>query len=434
MNLSFESLSQTKNLRLLFILRNIAITAQVVSVLVAYLILNLDIAIMPMLFVIGMLIVLNLFTGYRLKYTSTKKLLGENEVFIQLLIDVLGLFLLIYFSGGISNPFIGFFILQVVIAAILLKQLQTWCIVTITGCAYLFLSYESYDVSGLSHNVHSGHAGHESMNQFDLHLHGMFLGYIIVAVLVAFFVVRMANNLRERDQEIYRIQQQATSETEVMKLGMMAAGAAHELGTPLNAIQLATDELKAALKHEADVQPTLDLLSRQVSRCCDSVNDLMTVVRQPRALDASSVVINQFLADTAEQWNHLNPQTALVTQLDATQGKLMVADKLLSQSLINLFDNGARVSGQPLTLLTAVDESMVHIIIEDDGPGMPDGVKHTLKNNLPITDQYGNTRLGLFLVNTLVQRMGGNLDFKRSIEGKSQVILSIPDVETGETE
>jgi two-component system sensor histidine kinase RegB len=262
----------------------------------------------------------------------------------------------------------------------------------------------------------------------------MFLGYIIVAVLVAFFVVRMANNLRERDQEIYRIQQQATSETEVMKLGMMAAGAAHELGTPLNAIQLATDELKAALKHEADVQPTLDLLSRQVSRCCDSVNDLMTVVRQPRALDASSVVINQFLADTAEQWNHLNPQTALVTQLDATQGKLMVADKLLSQSLINLFDNGARVSGQPLTLLTAVDESMVHIIIEDDGPGMPDGVKHTLKNNLPITDQYGNTRLGLFLVNTLVQRMGGNLDFKRSIEGKSQVILSIPDVETGETE
>lgn len=437
MNSTLENITQNKNLRLLFLLRNVAIAGQLLSVTIAYWGFNLGIAVKPMLVVIGLLALVNVFTVYRLKSKADGLTLGRHEVFIQLLIDVLALSILIYFSGGISNPFIGFFILQVVIAAILLEPIYTWLIVAITGFAYLILSYFSYDVAGLNHgtlshntmtmNGHAGHAGHQmSESPFNLHLHGMFLGYVIVAVLVAFFVVRMANNLRERDQEIYRIQQQAYSETEIMKLGMLAAGAAHELGTPLNAIQLATDELKASLEDNADVQPTLNLLSRQVSRCCQSVNDLMTVVRQPRAMSASEVEINQFLETLSESWSHLNPTKELKCQLDETKDLKVVADKLLSQSIINLLDNAARVSDKAIQLISRRTAKKVEIVVQDSGPGMPEHVQRKLKNHMPVTDEQGNVRLGLFLVNTLVQRIGGALSFTTSSTGESQVVLSIP--------
>ncbi|WP_284381242.1 ATP-binding protein [Litoribrevibacter albus] len=444
MNSNLENITQNKNLRLLFLLRNVAIVGQLLSVSVAYWGFSLKLAVEPMLVVIGLLALVNVFTAYRLKQGANRLELGRQEVFIQLLIDVLALSVLIYFSGGISNPFIGFFILQVVIAAILLEPIYTWLIVAITGCAYLILSYVSYDVAGLTHSMasmpsvssiagHAGHAGHVGHqvndSSFNLHLHGMFLGYVIVAVLVAFFVVRMANNLRERDQEIYRIQQQAYSETEIMKLGMLAAGAAHELGTPLNAIQLATDELKASLDGNDEVQPTLNLLARQVSRCCQSVNDLMTVVRQPRAMNASEVEINQFLLSLSENWNHLNPTKQLECHLDATQGLKVVADKLLSQSIINLLDNAARVSDEAIQLISRIDQNTIEIIVQDSGPGMPEEVQRKLKNHMPITDGQGKVRLGLFLVNTLVQRIGGALSFDKSSSGKSQVILSIPVVD-----
>jgi two-component system sensor histidine kinase RegB len=438
MNSTLENITQNKNLRLLFLLRNIAILGQLLSVSIAYWGFGLGIAVEPMLVVVAGLVLVNVFTAYRLKHQGTQGVLARHEVFVQLLIDVLALAVLIYFSGGISNPFIGFFILQVVIAAILLESVYTWLIVAITGCAYLILSYVSYDVAGLTHGGmgatghadmagHAGHEGHQSgALTFNLHLHGMFLGYVIVAVLVAFFVVRMANNLRERDQELYRIQQQAYSETEIMKLGMLAAGAAHELGTPLNAIQLATDELKASLTDNEEVQPTLSLLGRQVTRCCQSVNDLMMVVRQPRAMNAAEVELNQFLQDLSDNWSHLNPTKRLVCQLAETTEVRIVADKLLSQSMINLLDNAARVSEDSVQLITRAAQGKVEIIVEDTGPGMPEHVQRNLKNHMPVTDEQGKVRLGLFLVNTLVQRIGGSLGFTNSSSGHSQVILTIP--------
>ena len=451
MNESLEKITQIKNLKLLFQLRNLAIVGQLLSILTVYFAFDLDIAIKPMLVVVFLLAMVNLFTGYRLKYHSNALMLGHHEVFIQLLIDVIALAILIYFSGGTANPFIGFFILQVVIAAILLRPVYTWLIVAITGLAYLFLSYVSHEVAGLSHEamghgvMSHGHSSeidsaidHEAMGHvmpqtqsspldtFNLHLHGMFLGYVIVAVLVAFFVVRMAKNLRDRDQEIYRIQQQAFSETEVMKLGMLAAGAAHELGTPLNAIQLATDELKASLKDNDEAKPTLDLLSRQVTRCCQSVNDLMTVVRQPRALSASNVTLNAFLTDVADNWQHLNPNIRLQCDFENTQGLKVVVDKLLSQALINLLDNAGRVSFDLVGFSSQFRNGEIQLIIEDGGQGIPESIQKKLATNSPITDENGKVRLGLFLVNTLVQRIGGGLSFKQSEEGKSQVVLSIP--------
>ena len=303
--------TQVKNLNLLFMLRNIAIAGQLAAVFGATWILGLNLPLQPMLMVIGFLAVINAFNGYRINVKAQLNI-ANHEMFMQLLIDTGALALLIYFSGGAANPFTGFFILQVIIAAILLSPLQTWLMVIITGCTYFALSHFSYEVTGLSGPM-------ELSEQFHLHLHGMLLGYLISACLVAFFVVKMAKNLRDRDEELHKIQQLAYAEGEIMKLGMLAAGAAHELGTPLNAIQLISDELRESLKDQPAVHPALNLLQRQVSRCCKSMNDLMTVVRQPRALNTSEQLLNSFLAELAKNWQHLNPGMRLELDLSKTE-------------------------------------------------------------------------------------------------------------------
>ncbi len=430
-----EKITQNKNLTLLFWLRNIAIAGQLISVLFVHFGLGILLPVQPMLVSIGVLMAVNVFTRFRLKQQQPN--ISKHEVFIQLLIDVAALAVLIYYSGGASNPFIGFFILQVVIAATILTPKQTWAIVAVTGIAYLLLSYFNYEVAGLSnHSMHgdmhsgmSGRMGHATSDDiFNLHLHGMLLGYLITAILVALFVVQMSKNLRERDQELYRIQQQAYSEAEILKLGMLAAGAAHELGTPLNAIQLISDELKAALYEQEDYKHTLNLLERQVSRCSQSLNDLMTVVRQPRAVSAKEQSVNAFLDEVADNWCHLNPSVVLEKAFSTATDLEIVTDKLLAQAIINLLDNAARVSSHFIKMITVEGEGTVDVIIEDTGPGMPDRLKKILDNNLPITDEQGNVRLGLFLVKTLVQRIGGALIFSRSEQGASQVRLRLPSV------
>ncbi|GAA3935105.1 ATP-binding protein [Litoribacillus peritrichatus] len=432
-----EKLNQNKNLKLLFWLRNIAILGQLLSVLFVHFGLDISLPIEPMLVSIAVLVLVNVFTGFRLKQQQDQLNISNHEVFVQLLIDVAALAVLIYFSGGASNPFIGFFILQVVIAAILLTPKQTWAIVAVTGLAYLLLSYFNYEVQGLSnhsmsanmhHGMHGDMAGANNDDIFNMHLHGMLLGYLITAILVALFVVQMSKNLRERDQELYRIQQQAYSEAEILKLGMLAAGAAHELGTPLNAIQLISDELKESLIDQDQFKPTLNLLERQVNRCSQSLNDLMTVVRQPRAMSATEQSVNRFVNEVADNWCHLNPSMVLEKELTATDDTEIITDKLLAQAIINLLDNAARVSSHFIRIITRQENNSVDVIIEDTGSGMPEHLKKMLENNMPITDQNGNVRLGLFLVKTLVQRIGGALIFNKSEVGASQVILRLPTV------
>lgn len=457
LQVDLESISHRNNLKLLFWLRNIAVTGQLLAVSLALSLLSLPLPWQPMLAVIFLLVVVNVFTGIRI-WNPSGRLIHPKEVFLQLMIDVIALITLIFFSGGISNPFIGLFILQVVIAAILLPPKQTWAIVAITVVAYCFLSYYNVPLAGLSHGANHGmsdqvnaldmnaHDDHHGMHHhdeassdasgvmlsgFDLHLHGMLLGYVITAVLVALFVVRMAKNSRDRDKELSRIQQQALSESEIMKLGMLAAGAAHELGTPLNAIRLISDELNEDLVDDQRFSKRLAILDRQVRRCSNSLNDLMTVVRQPRALDASNVGVNQFLSNVAEEWQHLNPQIELQLDLSFSSDKEFVADKVLVQCLINLLDNAARVSQQKIRLKTQKSMSLpsgLAFVIEDEGEGVPESIQAMLGENQPVIDESGQVRLGLFLANVLVQRLGGILTFKSAQKDSdsSSVIIELP--------
>ncbi|TAN81657.1 MAG: sensor histidine kinase, partial [Gallionella sp.] len=218
-----SSLPGHSQLHRLVVLRGMAIVAQLLMLASVWQILELKLDWQPMLLTVAALAVFNLFSWLRQR---NSKPVTNMELFVQLCADVLALSVLLYYGGGSTNPFVSLFLLPQVIAAATLPSRYTWGMAVFTAACYGVLVF--YYVP-LPHNDHSGGA-----SAFDTHVTGMRLGFAISAIVVAYFVVQMTQTVRSRDKMLARVREEILRNERIVALGTQAAGAAHELGTPLS--------------------------------------------------------------------------------------------------------------------------------------------------------------------------------------------------------
>ena len=241
----FSDLSQSplrKNLQRLFLLRNIVIAAQCLTFALAYWVLEMQLPWTEMVAVTALLAVLNLATWIRLRRNWP---VSSVEFFAQLLVDVFALSTLLYFSGGSTNPFISLYLLPLTIAAAALPWAYTWVMAAITISCYTLL---------LFYYVPLPHDHEEHNSEFNLHVSGMWLAFVLSTVLIAWFVVKMGISIRERDKDLALAREQALRNEQIIALGTLAAGAAHELGTPLATMAIVTGELQNDYTENSEFQ------------------------------------------------------------------------------------------------------------------------------------------------------------------------------------
>ncbi|MGH7286352.1 MAG: histidine kinase dimerization/phospho-acceptor domain-containing protein, partial [Polyangiaceae bacterium] len=206
--------------------------------------------------------------------------------------DTLSLALLLYFTGGPSNPFSVLFLVQITVAALVLGTRTTTAIVTLSTASYALLFFANVPLAGMEHMHHAGSGA------FSLHLQGMFVAFTLAAILIAYFVARVSTALRERDAELVLVQRRAAKNERLASLSTLAAGAAHELGTPLGTIAVASKELERAAERHANAEDIRDdaaLIRREVDRCRDIVQQMSAQAggaagEIPETVDASKVV------------------------------------------------------------------------------------------------------------------------------------------------
>lgn len=246
-NTSFDA--NRKNLLQLILLRCLAIFGQIVAIIFADKFFALELPKQAMIDVVSLLAVINLLSFYRYQY---QKNISDRSLFFELILDVGILSLQLYFSGGISNPFISLFLLQVIIAAILLRAAYAWAIAALTTTCYIWLSFNFIELNFLEENF------------FDLHLHGMLISYVIAAILLLIFITRMAKNLRQQQ--------------EFLRSAMLATAAAHSLGTPLNTISVVVEDWKKfdLQKLPQDFQKDILLVESQLKRCKEAVSEILS--------------------------------------------------------------------------------------------------------------------------------------------------------------
>ena len=398
----FSDLSQSplsKNLQRLFLLRNIVIAAQCMTFGLAYWVLEMQLQWTEMVAVTALLAVLNLTTWARLRRNWP---VSSIEFFAQLLIDVFALSALLYFSGGSTNPFISLYLLPLTIAAAALPWAYTWLMAAITISCYTLL---------LFYYVPLPHDHEEHISEFNLHVSGMWLAFVLSTVLIAWFVVKMGISIRERDKDLALAREQALRNEQIIALRTLAAGAAHELGTPLATMAIVTGELQNDYTENSEFQNSIRILRDQITHCKHTLTQLLADAGQARAEDGSGQAADHFLSQVLDKWQLMRPSVKFTYQGKGVQPAPQILNtQLLSQSILNLLNNAADASLKHIEIEANWNDHELQLEILDYGEGLTGEAAQRAGEAFFTSKAPGQGfGIGLFLANANIERFGGSV-------------------------
>jgi two-component system sensor histidine kinase RegB len=385
------------SLHRLFVLRSIAIAGQGLAIAAAVILFDTPLPVVAMGSVIALLAAVNMRTWLRLRKPDP---VSEVRLFAELLADVAALTALLYLSGGSTNPFVSLYLLPLSIAAIALPPRYAWTMAALTMACYSVLMFQ-YRPLGDMHAMHG--------SAFNLHLLGMWVNFLVSAVLIAGFVAGMSMSIRARDRELAAARERALRDEQVLALGTFAAGAAHELGTPLSTIAVLTRELERDHAAVPRLAEDLTLLRAQVDNCKRIIAELTAAAGQARAGDAAPESLQAFLEGVLDRWSLLRPQVRPRVVL-AGEGAAprIVGEDTVRQTLINILNNAADASPQDVEIEGRWDANELTIEVRDRGPGISEAAAERAGRGLFSTKPEGRG-IGLLLANATIERLGGSV-------------------------
>jgi two-component system sensor histidine kinase RegB len=343
---------------------------------------------------------------------------SELLVASALLADTLILTVLLAFTGGTSNPFSVLYLVQVTWAAVILGPRWAWVLVALSAVGYglLFL------LPGPG-----GHAGHE---HFPMHLQGMWLAFAVTASMIAYFVARLSQELRQREAEVAELQKQAAVNDKLASLSTLAAGAAHELGTPLATIALAAGELvRATQGQEGGIAEDAALIRSEVQRCRQILWAMAAEAGETRG-EALEPVGTRALLDSVRLGLGEHEVARLRVEVDSTLETLHLPRQVFLQVLLSLvrnsFDASADARGEVVLRLRG-DAAHCRFEVEDQGEGMaPETLARAGEPFFTTKPPGQGMGLGLFLARTVTERLGGSMSLRSVPRKGTTVILELP--------
>lgn len=411
-----------QRLQQLCIVRAIVIAAQLLGLVVAWYAGLYDLSFLPLAVILAVMSMINLISWWRCRQHWW---LSDQEFLGHLLIDVLSFAALLYFSGGANNPFISYLLVPICIAAATLPARYTALLATLAiTCYSLLLEYhislsvlapgsEHADHAGMHHSSpHHGDTHHTDNGGPSLHIIGMWLNFVVSAVLITVFLGRMATLLREQQRALQESREQSLRDEQLLSLAALSAGTAHELGTPLATMRVLIDEMREDLILSENSQQQqaedLQLLSQQVALCANKLQQLGKQAEQGGLRQNHD--ISDFLQQLQDQWQLLRPATTLDIQ-QAVRNKTYAWDDSLRQSLMNLMDNAADAAPERIVLAVEEDRQDLCFTVVDYGPGISQELSGKIGQPFISTKPEGGLGLGLFLSHSTATRYGGRLDY-----------------------
>ncbi len=396
-NRELEDKTGSRNLSRLFTFRALIIGTYLLGLGVSAGVLGIDLPLIPMLGVICLLILVNGWTWRRANGGAT---IGDVEFFGQLSIDILGLAAVLYFSGGATNPFAWLFLLPLMIAATVLPSHMVWALTILAIACYSLLMFHFVPFgTGYSHHDH----------YFTQHVFGMWFGFIMSALLVALFVVRMATSLRRRDQLLARAREQYLRDEQLVTLCTLATGAAHELGTPLATMAVLVGELERT-NFDDSTRRKLKILRDQILRCKKALSVLSASAGEVQAEGGGLTPVTVFVDQVVSEWqNQRLDRRIRVQKMHGPADAHILDEYTLAQAVINLLNNAAEASSEDVMLEATWDERFLTVGIFDRGPGLSSNVASRIADPKTSNKDYG-MGLGLFLTHATIQRLGGEID------------------------
>ena len=377
-------------------LRWIGILGQLISVNFVYFYLNFEFDFLTSNIVIFFGVLSNLFLIYIYKKTQ----LSNRSAFIFLSIDILQLSILLYLTGGTTNPFIIFLLIPSVFSSSNLSLKTNTLVVFLTIIAIIFLSFYSHDLpKPISDHFH--------VSQY--YLYSIPLSLIIALIFLNYFAMTFGTQFRLRKDAMAKMEEIMAKEHELLSLGGQAAAAAHSLGTPLSTIKIITQELTKQFKGQKEIEKDIELLANQVERCNDILKRLsLNPVEEDNFIDVDTNM-RECLKEIITSFKEISNKNFIFNYDQDSNNKKISKSIEIIYGLRNFIGNANKFANKNIYINLKSDSYSTEILIEDDGPGYSRDVlskigEPYLKSSSIEKKSNEGLGLGIFIGKTLLEK------------------------------
>ncbi len=409
-------------LRTLILLRWVAICGQLAALIVAqrmyHLQLDLGLCYMAVgVSVIGNLIAISVF--------PENKRLTESEYFLMVLFDLLQLSFLLYLTGGLHNPFALLLLGPVTISSTVMGLRST---LIIGGTAIILVTL-----------LAEFHVPLRTEQGFilripDVFVFGMWAAIIIATVFIGSYTRRLSIEMQSMSDALTATQMALAREQKLTDLGGVVAAAAHEMGTPLATIKLASGELVEELEDWPDLREDAELIREQADRCRDILRDMGRAGKDD--LHLRQAPLSAVLAEAAEP--HADRGKAIHFEENPESGgpqPSILRKPEVIHGLRNLIQNAVDFSQANVWIESAWGDDTISVRIMDDGRGYPTQLigrigdpfvrRRRGEGERRVRPEYEGMGLGLFIAKTLLERTGAELTFANGTGDRGGAVVEV---------
>ena len=377
-------------------LRWIGIIGQLIAVNFVYFFINSDFN----LIISNIVILLGILSNLYLIFIYKKTQLSDRSAFLFLFIDILQLGVLLYLSGGITNPFVIFILIPSVFSSsnLSLKTNSSLVILTIIIIILLTFYYQDLPIN-LNSDFHNNHYFYYSIPT----------SLIIALVFLNYFAMTFGTQSRLRKEALGKMEEVMAKEHELLSLGGQAAAAAHSLGTPLSTITIIAHDLMKQFKGQKEIEKDIELLNSQVQRCNEILKRLtLNPVEEDEFID-KDINIRNYLSEIISSFKEISKKDFIFNFDQDSNPKKISKSIEIVYGLRNFIGNANKFSKNTIFINLKSDSESTEVAIEDDGPGYPRDIiskigEPYLKSNYSKEKSKEGLGLGLFIGKTLLEK------------------------------
>ena len=377
-------------------LRWIGIIGQLISVNLVYFYFNFEFDFVSA----NLIIFIGIISNFYLIFLYQKTQLTDRSAFIHLIIDIIQLSGLIYFTGGIKNPFIIFLIIPSIFASSNLGFKTNSFLVFMTTISIVFLSFFSKDLpSPLNDHFHVS----------PYYYYSIPIALIIALLFLNYFAIIFGVESKLRKDALNKMEEIMAKEHEMLSLGGQAAAAAHSLGTPLSTIKIITQELSKQLKDQKEVMQDIELLSSQVERCNEILKRLSLNPNEEDDFIDEDLSMKDYLKEIILSFKETSKKEFILNISQDSNSKKITKSIEIVYGLRNFIGNANKFSKSKVFINLKSDNNFTEVTIEDDGTGYPSDIlskigEPYLKSPKSIDKEKSGLGLGLFIGKTLLEK------------------------------
>ena len=397
------------------ILRWIALIGQLLTIYFVHFYVGFD---LPLIFC-SLTIFCGGLTNIFIQFNFRKNQLSNIESTILLFYDVIQLSVLIYLTGGVTNPFIIFLIVPALISSTLLNLASTLFLSIITIMSLTLLTFNYFPLPSEG-NIH--------FHVPDYYIYSIPSALVIALIFLNYFGFRFGYEARRRGNALNKLELVLAKEQELESIGHQAAAAAHSLGTPLSTITVIAKELKKEIDANKEFKDDVDTILEQAKKC----GDILKKISQNQIVDdeyVKNITLQDLLFEITKSFESITEKNLNLNLENAKKRISIKRSAELTYGIRNFVGNAVKFSKKNIYINLVSNNQNTILQISDDGPGFPDDIYKI------IGEPYISTRskklkskaglgLGTFIGKTLLERKKANIEFLKSSNGGALVEIS----------